>query len=274
MPVKPTGKMPVPPQDARATTSPLPDSGSAKSVPPKQGDSGSAESAAYRPSVTDFSVQLAALRSTLVAQGERVLDLVLKSVESYFDLDKQKAAAVLAADDLIDRVDVEIERASIPLLAMGVTDEHCIRSVLTVVKVNNELERIADLGVAIAEVVEAYPDLQERMPPTFRVMANSVIGMLRDVVRALGDGNPKLAQQVLLFDDTVSRFKQEISLHAQEKVASGGFSVQFAFRLTSVTKSLERIADHCTNVAEQVIYLETGKIVRHRPEGWSDPIVI
>jgi phosphate transport system protein len=102
-------------------------------------------------------------------------------------------------------------------------------------------------------------------------MANSVLGMLRDANRALVTGNPDLARQVLLFDDTVDRFKNEILLHAQEQVALGPFSVRFAFQLTSVTRSVERIADHCTNICEQVIYVETGKIVRHRPEGWSEP---
>lgn len=221
--------------------------------------------------MSDFASRLAALHHDLIAQGERVFELLIKAVESYFDLDKPKAGQVVAADDVIDRVDVEIERASIPLLAMGVTDEHSIRSVLTIVKVNNELERIADLGVTIAEVVQGYPDLRERVPNTFRVMANSVIGMLRDSNRALADGNAALAQQVLLFDDTVSRFKEEIVLDAQEKIADGGFSVQFGFRLMTVTKAVERIADHCTNICEQVIYLQSGKIVRHRPEGWSDP---
>lgn len=223
-------------------------------------------------SASAFSTKLAELQDVLVRQGEQVFDLMLRAVESYFDLDKAKAAQVVAADDLIDRVDVEIERASIPLLAMGETDEHSIRSVLTIVKVNNELERIADLGVTIAEVVEKYPDLKERIPNTFRVMANSVIGMLRDSNRALAEGNEKLAQQVLLFDDTVSRFKEEIVLHAQERIADGTFSVQFGFRLMAVTKAVERVADHCTNICEQVIYLQSGKIVRHRPEGWSDPV--
>jgi phosphate transport system protein len=221
---------------------------------------------------TTFQERMAALQRDLVLQGERVFDLLLRAVESYFDLDKAKASQVIAADDLIDRADVEIERASIPLLAMGVTDEHAIRRVLTIVKVNNELERIADLGVVIAEVVEGYPDLTERIPNTFRVMANSVIGMLRDANRSLAEGNEKLAQQVLLFDDTVSRFKEEIVLHAQERIADGTFSVRFGFRLMSVTKAVERVADHCTNICEQVIYLQSGKIVRHRPEGWSDPI--
>ena len=212
------------------------------------------------------------LHEDIVRQGERVLTLVLNAVESYFDLDRDRARQVIESDDEIDRVDVEIERASIPLLGMGVTDEHRIRSILTIVKVNNELERIADIGVTIAEVVAGHPDQIEQPPATFRVMANSVIGMLRDANRALADGNAALGRQVLVFDDTVSQFKEEILLLVQGQVADRSITVPFAFRLLAVTKALERIADHCTNICEQVIYLESGKIVRHRPEGWTDPV--
>ncbi|MFO0827226.1 MAG: phosphate signaling complex protein PhoU [Phycisphaerales bacterium] len=219
-----------------------------------------------------FHDKLAELRNDIVAQGERVLELTLRAVESYFDLDSAKASTIAKLDDEIDRVDVEIERASIPLLAMGETDPYDIRSVLTIVKVNNELERVADCAVSIADVVLREGKPTERVPATFRVMANSVIGMLRDSNRSLATNNPSLAQQVLLFDDTVADFKEKILLDAQEKITKGVFSIAFAFRLLAVTKSLERIADHCTNICEQVIYLESGRIVRHRPEGWSAPI--
>src|SRR5262249_17465757 len=153
-----------------------------------------------------------------------------------------------------------------PLLAMGPKEEYDIRSVLTIVKVNNELERVADCAVNIAEVVLNEERLTERIPDTFHVMANSVIGMLRDANRSMAKSNPSLAQQVLLFDDTVAGFKEKILLDAQEKVEKGQFSVKFAFRLLAVTKAFERIADHCTNISEQVIYLESGRIVRHKPE--------
>lgn len=220
----------------------------------------------------NFDSSLAKLRQDIVAQGDRVLDITLKAVECYFDGDRSKAAAVIAADEEIDRVDVEIERASIPLLAMGVTDEKSIRSVLTIVKVNNELERVADCAVDIAEAVGSEVPLPARIPDAFRVMANSVIGMLRDSNRALADGNTNLAQQVLLFDDTVAMLKKQLMMSAQEQVAAGTLPVEYAFRLLSITKSIERIADHCTNVCEQVIYLHAGLIVRHRPEGWSKPL--
>lgn len=221
----------------------------------------------------DFAGQLARLRDDLVTQGNRVVDLALRAVESYFDRDVDKARAVVSGDTVIDKVDIEIERASINLLMIGEKNEHSIRAVLTIVKVNNELERIADLAVNIAEVSLDSGQTNEVVPATFRVMANSVIGMLRDANQSLGRIDAQLAERVLAFDDTVDQFKREISLDAQQKVASGVFGVKFAFRLMTVVKSLERIADHCTNICEQLIYLETGRIVRHMPEGWSKPVM-
>jgi len=221
--------------------------------------------------VQAFATRLATLKNELVEQGRRVQDLLLRAIESFFDRDAAKAEGVIADDRGIDKVDVEIERASIPLLAMGETDEHSIRSVLTIVKVNNELERIADGAVTIAEVVRDSNGVAMTIPPTFRVMANSVVGMLRDTNAALQRTDIARARTVLEFDDTVDRFKREIMTDAERKVASGQFSVEFALRLQSVVRAIERIADHCTNICEQVIYLETGQIVRHLQQGWSQP---
>ena len=218
-----------------------------------------------------FDKRLSQLREDLLTQAERVLELLGRAVECYFELDSRKADEVVRGDEVIDRVDVGIERASIPLLAMGVTDEHEIRSVLTVVKINNELERIADCAVEIAEIVRDYPDMSEIVPPTFRVMANSVIGMLRDANRSLSKFDQNLAEKVLAFDDAMIQFKGEIVLNAQKRVAEGNFSAAFSFRLINVTCLLDRVADHTTNICEQVIYLQSGLIVKHLPAGWSKP---
>ncbi|MHC4948950.1 MAG: UTP--glucose-1-phosphate uridylyltransferase [Planctomycetota bacterium] len=144
--------------------------------------------------MTIFSKKLAQLTSDLITQGERVTDMVLRAVEAYFDIDHAKAATVVEGDSVIDRVDVEIERASIGLLRMGETDEHSIRSVLTIVKINNEMERIADCAVNMAEVVAECVERKHPVPPTFRVMANSVIGMLRDANRALAEADSVLVR--------------------------------------------------------------------------------
>jgi phosphate transport system protein len=223
--------------------------------------------------MSQFMTQLAQLKDDLNTQGDRVTDLALRAVESYFERDVEKARGVLNGDSEIDRVDVEIERASIAVLAMGETNEHAIRSVLTIVKVNNELERVADIAVNIAEAAIDSGQTTEVVPNTFRVMANSIIGMIRDTNRALAKVDTQLAERVLAFDDTVTQFKTEISLSAQQKVAAGEFGVKFAFKLMTVVKALERIADHATNICEQLIYLETGQVVRHLPQGWSKPVL-
>jgi phosphate transport system protein len=219
--------------------------------------------------MSEFNKQLARLKADLITQGDRVVDMTLRAVDAFFDRRPEAALSVVAGDEVIDRVDVEIERASIPLLTMGETDEHAIRSVLTIVKINNELERIADCAVKIAECVT--PAEEGKIPETVRVMANSVIGMLRDANKALRVTDVELGEKVLSFDDTVDQFKQEIFLRIEQRVASGTFPVILAFRLRTITAALERIADHCTNICEQLIYLETGRVVRHLPEGWSKP---
>jgi phosphate transport system protein len=200
-----------------------------------------------------------------------VSDQLLRAVEASFDGNENEAKSVIESDEVIDRVDVEIERACINLLRLGSTEEHSIRSVLTIVKVNNELERIADCAVIVAESAIDSEQLISSAPPTFRVMANSVIGMARDTTEALAESDTELAIRVLSFDDTVNRFRREIVLDVQNRTSSGELDPLVAFKLLAVTRSLERIADHCTNICEQVIYLDTGKIVRHLPEGWTTP---
>jgi phosphate transport system protein len=221
--------------------------------------------------MSEFDRKLSQLKADLNTQGSRVSDQLLRAVEASFDGNETEAKSVIDSDEVIDRVDVEIERACINLLRMGATEEHSIRSVLTIVKVNNELERIADLAVLVAESAIDSENLISSAPPTFRVMANSVVGMARDTTQALSDTETELAIRVLSFDDTVNRFRREIVLDVQNRTSSGELDPLLAFKLLAVTRSLERIADHCTNICEQVIYLNTGKIVRHLPEGWTTP---
>ena len=221
--------------------------------------------------MTEFDRKLLQLQADLNTQGSRVSDQLLRAVEASFDGNENEAKSVIESDEVIDRVDVEIERACINLLHLGSTEEHSIRSVLTIVKVNNELERIADCAVIVAESAIDSEKLISSAPPTFRVMANSVVGMARDTTEALAGSDTELAIRVLSFDDTVNRFRREIVLDVQKRTSDGKLDPLVAFKLLAVTRSLERIADHCTNICEQVIYLDTGKIVRHLPEGWTTP---
>lgn len=218
----------------------------------------------------EFARKHGQLREDLLTQGDRVVAHAMRAVESFFQNDAEAAHAVIEGDLVIDKADIDIERASIQLLMYSPREEYDIRSVFTIVKINNELERIADCGVNIAEASQAHGDDRPKSG-TFEVMANSVIGMVRDANQAMRERDQGLARRVLEFDDTIDRFRGEVVRLVQMGVKDGDLPLEDALELLNVNRALERMADHCTNICEQLIYLESGKIVRHLPTGWTDP---
>ena len=220
-----------------------------------------------------YQIQIQSLTQDLVTQGSRVQLQLEASFEALFHRNRAKAAEAAQLDDQIDSVDVALEKAAVALLTTltatpcGVTESE-LRWILTIVKVNNELERIADAGVDVTAFVDETST--DAFPDTFRIMANSVIGILRDVNASLAKKDPKLAKMVLQSQHAVSRFKTQIVKDAETKIAGGTMHVDFAFRLHEVASLCELIADHCTNIAEQVIYASTGAIVRHTEAAWIE----
>ncbi|HEB60627.1 MAG TPA: phosphate signaling complex protein PhoU [Phycisphaeraceae bacterium] len=219
----------------------------------------------------EFSRYLEHLKGEIFAQGKRVQDLLESAVEVLFNADAERARAVVEADREVDRFDVQIEREAVNLLSCPreLTARE-VRETLTIVKVNNDLERIADSAVNVAEEVQSFISLPSLPPPTFRVMANSVIAMVRDSMQSLKTGDTDLAKLVLNADNAVDEFKSQILRDTEIQLASGVHTVDFAFSLIAIATDLERIADHATNICEQVIYQETGMIVRHGQSGWGD----
>lgn len=226
----------------------------------------------------EFLDRLDQLRDALVEQGQRVGRMLEDSFEILFDLNVAGAAGIDARDDEIDKVDIEIECACVALLADAAAavvriEESDVRSVLTIAKVNNELERIADAAQRIAEQVEAFKRLGAPLPPTLRVMTNSLIGIMRDTCRAIARDDAELARIVLQSEDTVEHFAAAMLREADEQTIAGGLPVEFVFQLHVAAHACAVMADHATNIAEQIIYARTGAIVRHCEEGWRDVAV-
>lgn len=224
-----------------------------------------------------FEARADRLRDQLAEQGARVRDMIDAAFTAVFEGDHAAARGVVDADDQVDRMDVQIEQDSVALLIESAheavsLDDRQIRAVLTVVKVNNEVERLADAAVAIAEGVLAHsaPTGQDEFPPTFRVMANSIVGITRDAVDAYANTDPNLARIVLAAENTVEAFGQGILRESEAQIAAGDLSIERAFTLHAISGQCERMADYCTNIAEQVIYVATGTIVRHTDSGWVD----
>jgi len=227
-------------------------------------------------STQGFEQRIARLQADLIEQGRRVEKMVEAAVEAVFDRDENKGRWVIDHDEVIDRVDVQLERTTVELLtnaarqSVHLSPEN-VRTVLTIVKVNNEIERIADGAVNIAERVEVLKRLPASPPATFRVMANSVIGIFQDTMACFERADTALAEKVLASEDTGDELERAILRDMQGQVARGDCSVDFAFAINLVAGELERMGDHCTNIAEQVIYARTGKIVRHTSGHWSAP---
>ncbi|MDX2132542.1 MAG: PhoU domain-containing protein [Planctomycetota bacterium] len=224
-------------------------------------------------SAEGFSARADALKGDLVAQGRRVQAMLEGAFEALFDRSIERASWAIAQDDEIDRHDVEIEHACVALLTDATRQgaelaPQQLRAVLMVVKVNNELERAADVATDIATLAKDAPADQPPFPDTFRVMANSVIGIVRDANTAMARSDPALANIVLQSQHAVTAFKDAVLRDAENRLATGAMRPDFAFLLHEIASACETVADHCTNVAEQVIYLTTGSIVRHMPTSW------
>jgi len=222
-----------------------------------------------------FTDRLNHIRARLVDQGKLVVELTEQTFNTIYDRDAQAATALMARDDEVDQADIEIERDAVDLLTLAIRDS-CpigpsqIRSLLTAVKVNNELERIADATTAVAQLVISLGDRTSPFPKTTRVMTNSIVGVLRDTVRAFRDTNADKAKKVLACEGNTLAFHELITRDAEIRVADGRMGVDTAFELHAIINQTVLMGDHCTNIAEQVIYQATGTIVRHTMAGWVE----
>lgn len=226
-------------------------------------------------SAEGFVTRAESLKADLVAQGRRVQTMLEAAFEALFDRSESRAVWAIAQDDEVDRVDVAIERACVDLLTEATRqgaelDARQLRAVLMIVKVNNELERVADVAADIAENSRTGNGARPPFPDTFRVMANSVIGIVRDANSAMARSDPQLANIVLQSQHAVAAFKDAVLRDAEERLAKGQMKSDFAFLLHEIANCCETIADHCTNIAEQTIYLTTGSIVRHTQNKWVE----
>ena len=225
----------------------------------------------------EFDQRIAELKARLVVQGRAVQRAIEGCVDAAFERDQGKARAVVESDSSIDKEDVVIERLAVTLLAEAAgagaaLSETDARTVLVIVKVNNEFERIADCAAKVAERVPMLAASASVIPPKFRVMANSVIGIMQTTNTALSHLDRVAAEVVLASDDATDAFTRALLEDTLRQLAGGQLTLALAEVLQSVAWNLGQMADHCSNVAEQVIYLTTGKIVRHQEDRWSKPI--
>ncbi|MBN2302746.1 MAG: phosphate signaling complex protein PhoU [Lentisphaerae bacterium] len=201
---------------------------------------------------------------SLVAMVENNLTLVVKAVQ---DRNKSMALQAVENDTEIDQAEVAVEEECLKLLALHQPVAIDLRFIVAMLKVNNDLERVGDLAVNIAEravFLNGMPPAP--IPFDFDKMAEKATRMLRQSLDALVNSDVPKAIQVCKADDEVDAINRAMYEQVKSAIREYPQHLDAFIHLLSVSRHLERVADHATNIAEDVIYLVRGRIVRHAPD--------
>ncbi|NMB76265.1 MAG: phosphate signaling complex protein PhoU [Myxococcales bacterium] len=212
----------------------------------------------------EYENQLTTLRERLLLMTGRVEEMIADSVRALVRRDEQLARETIEKDHHVNRDEMECDQMCLTLLARRQPMGSDLRFITLALKMVTDLERIGDLAVNICErVIDLMAFLQLKPYQDIPLMADRVQKMLREASDAFVNGNESLAEQVIAQDDEVDRLYDQVFSEILEIMRNEPATLEPAIHVQSVIKYLERIADHATNLAEEVIYMLRGRDVRH-----------
>jgi phosphate transport system protein len=214
-----------------------------------------------------FDQQLRELRSRLVHMGTLAESMIDKAVKSLLERNAGKHAEIFKQEEEVNNLHIEMDERVINLLALQHPLAADLRLVVMCSKIAGELERIGDQAVNICqntEVLLRYPPLKPLID--IPLMAEIARRMLREALDAFVRQDAALAMQVLNADDEVDAFKDQIFRELLTYMMSDPGTIPRALSLILISRNLERVGDHATNIAEEVIYAAQGRDVRHHHE--------
>lgn len=205
------------------------------------------------------------LKRKILGLSARVEESVHIAVKSFIDRDQTMARKGMEGDSEIDQMEVDVEEECLKLLALYQPVANDLRFIIAVLKINSDLERIGDLAANIATGTMhlACRDNIE-VPFDLHKMTHKVQSMLKKSIDSLVNLDARLAHEVCLADDEIDDLHREMYKIIEEKIPQYPNSLDCLIRFLSTSRQLERIADHVTNIAEDVIYMIEGEIYRHR----------
>jgi len=193
--------------------------------------------------------------------------MIGQSTEVLCDRNIELAKEVIDADKVVDQTEVEIEEDCLKILALHQPFAGDLRHVATVLKINSDLERIADLACNIADrAVGLHRYANFPIPDDLARMIGFAAEMVRQAIDAFIDTDAELAKKIISQDRTVDELQLSVIAGIKSLMKQEPDIVSASLHCFSVSRHVERIADHAVNIAEDVIYLATGEIVRHRYE--------
>ena len=211
-----------------------------------------------------FHEELEALKQTLLAMGGLVEDQIRRAMRALVERDNVLAQEVIDRDRQVNAYDVEVDEQCVNLLALHQPTAGDLRSITTAMKIVTDLERIGDQAVNIAErVLELNQEPQLKPYIDLPRMADRAQRMVKESLDAFVARDTALARQVCGEDDEVDALKDQIFRELLTFMMEDPRTIPRAIRVILISRSMERVADHATNIAEMVIYLVEGKMVRH-----------
>ena len=216
--------------------------------------------------VPHFQEELEALQSRLLEMGGLAEERVRTCIEALESRDLTMVAQVMAGDEPINQLHIEVDNRCFRLLALYQPMATDLRAIVSAVKINTDLERVGDLAVNIAEAAQRYtthPPVKKLIDiPTMGTIAQT---MLRDALDAYVRRDTALAHAVLNADDQLDALKTQVFRDLLTYMLKDAATVEPALDLILISRHLERIGDHATNIAEDVIFMVSAQDVRHHP---------
>jgi phosphate transport system protein len=198
---------------------------------------------------------------TLGAMAEERVHLAIKAIRKK---DASIAQKIITSDYELDEMEVDIEEECLKILALYQPVAIDLRFLIAMIKINNDLERIGDEAVNIAQRVGIIAKRdQPKTTFDYSLMAEKTEKMLKMSLDALVNMDTDIAFKVSILDDEVDAIKDQVYDHVKNAIDSGVDRGGYLINLLLISRHLERIADHATNIAEEVIYMIEGEIIRH-----------
>jgi len=211
-----------------------------------------------------FQQGLDELKEKLLRMGGLAEQAIDRATEAYRTRDSKYCQMVLTGENAINEAEREIDELALDLLAMQQPMAVDLRFILAVLKINADLERVGDQAVNIAQrVLDLISEPEVQLPVDIPRMADSVSTMVQRAFEAFLDGKAEVAEAVLQMDNIVDRMKDEAFIVLVQKMHDEPAVTRSALNVLLIARNLERIADHATNIAEDVIFWVRGADVRH-----------
>jgi phosphate transport system protein len=212
-----------------------------------------------------FDRELAVMKKDVLLMGSMVEDAIAKSLEALGNLSEQKAKIVIDSDRIIDALELKIDEQCLSLLALRQPVAYDLRFIAMAMKITTDLERMADLAVDIAQRVLELTGAP-LLKPLIDIpkLARLAQHMTKGAITSFINGDPGLARSIILKDSEADKLRNLVQSELVDGyMAKDPATAKRAIPLLLIARHLERISDHATNIAEDVIYMVKAKVVKH-----------